>query len=132
MRPDITARDREARIELPEAMRSFRVTLGEGSDAFKGYSIQLQHSFAEHHDRLLNISEEALSKQQERVTADAKASGEALHLATEKAVGATLKTVEAMLDAAMERSEKATVESARNAEMALQRMAGDEIARQLR
>lgn len=122
-RPDIVARDREARIEMHQAVREFRTTLSQASGNLRGYTIEMQQSFAEHHQRLTAISEEAITGQRERLSRDAEQAGEALHKATREAIETTLKEVERMLSSAMERSSTVTMASARNAEKTLKGMA---------
>lgn len=124
-RPDMVVRDREARITLQQATRSYRTALSQSTAGLKQFTIEAQQRLSEQQEHLRAETSKTLEAQRKTIEEDARRSGAALQEATEAAVKASLAAAERMVAEAADRSEIVARESAERMQALLTRLVAD-------
>lgn len=105
IRPDIVARDREARAALHQAAREFRTELAQSIATMKSYGVESVQLAAEQGAKIVRITDEIVEAQRARLESDAEIRSRVLASALETAADKVIADVGA-----------ATAKSARAAE----------------
>lgn len=99
MRPDIVARDREARIELAQAAREFRSELGLSVATLKEFSLEANQLAAEQGSKIAALAEQMVNAQRMRLESDADLYAQTLRKVLEDASGQVARSLTASLKA---------------------------------
>ncbi len=150
IRPDIVARDREARLDLARAGRDFRAELGASVVLIKAFTIEATQLAAEQGKKIADVTEEFTELQRTRMAEDAATYAAALREALDAAgkeiaqsLAASIKTASkttetevraslASLAAAVEafsRAEATAIEERRRQDAETTEMAGAALSR---
>lgn len=106
MRNDLVARDREARIELNDAMRIFRENLSHAAGVFKNFSVESVQLMAEERDRMKEVADKLVESHEASMRQGAEVHMNALRetivSGSEKAADAISSAVERALSSSTE------------------------------
>ena len=104
LRPDIVARDREARIELHTMVREFRIALADSTATIKAYSIESSQLMGEERAKLGRLSGEAIETHRESMRKGAELQMEVLERTISEGAEKTAASIASTIERALEAS----------------------------
>ncbi len=106
LRPDIVARDREARIELHTAIRRFRTALADSATAMKRHSVESLQIMGEERSKLSQMTEEMTVAHRESLKSGANHQLEVLERTMKEGSEKSIATIASTVESAFETSSK--------------------------
>lgn len=111
LRPDLVARDREARIELHSMVRAFRAALGDSTATIKAYAVESSQLMSEEHSKLRRVTEDMLKSTRQSMRKGAEVQMNVLERTMEHGATAAAAAISASVEQALAKSSETLSES---------------------
>ena len=111
LRPDLVARDREARIELHSMVRAFRTALADSTATMKAYAVESSQLMSEEHSKLRHVTEDMLKSTRQSMRKGAEVQMNVLERTMEHGAAAAAAAIAASVEQALAKSSETLSES---------------------
>ena len=111
LRPDLVARDREARIELHSMVRAFRTALADSTATIKAYAVESSQLMSEEHSKLRRVTEDMLKSTRQSMRKGAEVQMDVLERTMEHGATAAAEAIAASVEQALAKSSETLSES---------------------
>ncbi len=111
LRPDLVARDREARIELHSMVREFRTALADSTATIKAYAVESSQLMSEEHSKLRRVTEDMLKNTRQSMLKGAEVQMDVLERTIEHGATSAAEAIAASVEQALAKSSETLSES---------------------